>query len=390
MLLVGSVLSGLLVERADAQNVFRAWFDTVTVGASDTVTVNVYYTFTSTHPHNIDYVQLRFRYDSSEILPIGYDLDGTASAMLFDTTPSHLGITALGQSEIDTTNPVLLRIRFRVNPRLADTAFLHWDLTFPLFDASENVDNVIRQDGWIRAKSNAGHVVLSTPPVSVHGVTSGYSPDSVGFDLPIIVSNISSANVQRALLSFSYDSTVLSLQRLSVSPAILDDSTTSMAVPIGRQQVRAWLRAPSGVITGGDTVGTASFVALVGLDSICTELSDVSFRPADSMGWIGNTIYLGNEICMVGTLPDAVAQAAAPGQHVNIYPNPANTEVHIEDATRHSTIGIYDMLGRLLYEWKGRSVAWAIPSAIPSGIYHVIVRSSSGAVEEEQVLAIER
>src|SRR5665213_614659 len=187
LLVVGFTLLiqfGIQVDRVEAQNVFHVWFDTVTARAGDTVAVNVHYTLTSTHAHTIDHFQLRLQYDSSEVSPLdstGYDLAGTASGMFFDTTTSFLGIIAQGQSEIDTTNPVLIRIRFRVNERLVDTAFIRWDTLFNVFDQSEGVDEVIRQNGWIRTASVAGHAVLNTPPITVHGITDGYTADTVAF-----------------------------------------------------------------------------------------------------------------------------------------------------------------------------------------------------------------
>lgn len=374
------ILTGCRIEQVKAQNVFQVWFDTVAATAGDTVQVNVYYTFTSTHAHAIDYYQLRFQYDSSEVSPLesaAYGLAGTASGLFFDTTTSHLGITAQGQSELDTTNPVLIRIRFRVNRQLADTAFIRWDTSFNMFVQGENVDQVIRQDGWIRTATPAGHVVLSTPPITVHGITVGYSPDSVAFMLPVSVSNLSAANLRSALLSFTYDSTTLSLSGVlpTGNSGVRVDSMQSNPLPGGRQQVNTWISAMNGVITGGDTMITLAFDGLVGLDTVCDMLSDVSLRPTNADGLIGNTVYLGNPMCLEGEAPSSVTMVQPPDAGLKIYPNPATDAVRIDatDGATPGTITAYDMLGRMIARWTdGNEVQWQIPSSLTPGIYRVV------------------
>ena len=375
-------LTGASGGPADAQNVFRVQFDTVTIHASDTAEVNVNYTFVSTHSHTIDHYQLRLQYDSSEVSPLdstGYDLAGTASGMFFDTTTSFLGIIAQGQSELDLTNPVLLRIRFRVNPRLADTAFIRWDTLFNLFDSGEGVDQTIRQDGWIRTPSVAGHVVLSTPPITVHGVTAGYRPDSVAFELPVSVSNISSANMRSALLSFTYDSTRFPLNGVSADAAsgIEIDSVESSPVEAGSRRVYIWMHGVSGVITGADTLLRIAFTGLVGLDTVFDTLTNVSLRPTNADGWIGNTEYLGNPICLEGRAPsNVVMQDNGLQSRLEVYPNPATNAVSIEapESGEPATITVFDMLGRMTAGWNSGAVQWRIPTSMAPGIYRVICR----------------
>lgn len=373
------ILTGYRTERAEAQNVFHVWFDTVAATAGDTVEVNVYYTFTSTHAHTIDYYQLRLQYDTSEIFPIAYDLNGTASGLFFDTTTSHLGITAQGQSELDTTNPVLLRLRFRVNRQLADTAFIRWDTSFDLFDQYENVDQVFRQDGWIRTASVAGHLVLSTPSITVHGVSDGYSPDSVAFLLPVSVSDIAAANMRSAVLSFAYDSARFPLNGASADAASglqVDSVETSPTIVAGSRLVDIWIHSVSGAITGADTLLRLAFTGLVGLDTVCDTLGDVSLRPTNADGLIGNTVYLVNPICLEGQAPSSVVAIQPPEDAgLRLYPNPATDAVRIDatDDLASATILVYDVLGRMICGWtNSNEVQWQIlPSVLP-GIYRVV------------------
>lgn len=371
-----SIVFGVHVEQVEAQNVFHVWFDTVTARAGDTAIVNVHYTLHSTHAHNLDHFQLRLQYDSSEIFPIAYDIAGTASGM-FDTTISHRGILAQGSSEIDTTNPVLIRIRFRVNRELADTAFIQWDTLFNLFDPSEGMDEVIQQNGWIRTATVAGHVVLSTPPITAHGITAGFSPDSVAFLLPVSVSNISTANMRSALLSFAYDSARFPLNGVFADPAsgIRIDSVASSPIVSGSRRVNIWMHSVSGVITGADTLLRIGFMGLVGLDTVCDTLGDVSLRPTNSDGLVGNTVYLGNPICLEGEAPNSVTlPEQSEMSRLSIYPNPARDAVRIEapDDGAPARIVIYDMLGRTIGNWNSAAAEWEIPASVAPGIYRVV------------------
>jgi len=374
------ILTGSRVERAEAQNVFHVWFDTVTAKAGDTVEMDVHYTFISTHAHNIDYFQLRLQYDSSEVSPLdtnAYVLDGTASGSFFDTTFSHLGITALGQSELDTTNPVLIRIRFRVNRQLADTAFIRWDTSFGMFVQNENVDSVIRQDGWIRTATAAGHVMLSTPPITAHGVSDGYSADSVAFELPVSVSNIANANIKSALFSFAYDSARFPLSGVSagVTSGIQVDSVASVPISKGSRRINIWISSLGGAINGADTLLRLDFTGLVGLDTVCDTLSDVSLRATNVDGLIGNVVYLGNPMCLEGEAPSSVAKVQPQNDGLRLYPNPATDAVRIDatDDATPATITAYDMLGRKIGRWTNvGDVQWQIPASVLPGMYRVV------------------
>lgn len=277
-----------------AQNVFSIRFDTVTANAGDTVTVNAYYTFSATGSHNINSFSAQIDFDSTEVHLLGYVLAGTATPAA-DTdlsgTSHRGGITAFGQSEIDLTNPVLFGMRFLVNRQLADTAFVQWDTNVTLFDSEEGVDQVFRQDGWVRTHSTAGHVTISTPGETIKGITVGYSPDSVSFDLPFVVSNLDSANMKIARLTFSYDSTILSWARTVTgsSESLTVDSIGTTDLLGGLQQCTIVLASKTGTIKGSDTLANLTFVGLVGLDTVCEAFTNVMLRPVNSDAWLGNT-----------------------------------------------------------------------------------------------------
>jgi len=177
-----------LVSGATAQNIMRLRFDTVTAHPGDIVTLNVYYTFSATHGHDIQDVRVRMRYDTNLVWPVKYILDGTASASFYDTTTSHLGILAIGQGqEMDFTNPVLLRIQFRVDSALSDTAWIRWDSDYKyatsVFElSSDGVDSVTFEDGWIRVPAVAS--VLSAPSEKNLTIFPNPAKDEVMLSLP--------------------------------------------------------------------------------------------------------------------------------------------------------------------------------------------------------------
>ena len=198
---VVSVLPLLLVlglaRPARTQNIMRIRFNTVTITPGDTsAIVNVFYDFTATHVHNIQDVRVRINYDSNKVYPIHYILANTAMAAfdgLQDTITSHLGILAThlfsgDTQELDLTNPVLMKIQFRVHPALADTAWVRWDPNYEYAPAmfelpGDSVDSVVLEDGWIRVPQTEN---VTQPAAQLERIEILPNParDKVRFDVP--------------------------------------------------------------------------------------------------------------------------------------------------------------------------------------------------------------
>src|ERR1700733_10576442 len=136
---------------AQAQFGVSLRFDTATANPGDTVNLDVYYKFTSGQPQDVQDFDVRYEYDTTEIYAFDYILDGTASANMSILDTSHHGILVANGS-LDLTNPILFKIRFRVNKRLSDTAFIQWDTGVTVFDFSDSI-NVTEQNGWIKTPS---------------------------------------------------------------------------------------------------------------------------------------------------------------------------------------------------------------------------------------------
>jgi hypothetical protein len=374
--LLRRVVLGVLLtiaSQADAQNVFRVRFDTVVAKAGDVATVNVLYTFTSTRPHSIRDLTLRFLTDALEVQPIGYLIDGTALATFrdafgnVDSSWSHTGFAARGEHEIDLSNPVLIRVQFRIDPRLADTAFLHFDRSFGMFAENDSVDVIEQEDGWIRTESVAGHVVIRSLGATIQGETEGFSPDPVPFVIPMTIMG----NADSAILTFSIDSTRLvldSVTRSSIALRIVKAPEFG-----GRERVEVYFDTP---LSRMDSA-VLHFTGLVGLDTVCEALTKMRLLPRGSDAPIGNTIYIGDSICLEGHKPTgAVSQEKNEEQRIAIYPNPARERVWFEGATERSVVRVYDALGRTVSETRGS--VWSVPPSVGAGSYEVMVRNDEG------------
>jgi len=374
-----------------AQNVFSIRFDTVTAKAGDTVTVNAIYTFSSTSAHNINNFTARFEYDSTEAHLLGFVLAGTASGGLFDTITSHRGITALGQSEIDLTNPVLFRMRFRVDRQLSDTAFVRWDTNVTMFTMSSGVDSVVRRDGWVRTPATNGHVRIQTPNLEVKGVTEGLQPDSVSFYLPFMVSNLDSAHITTARLTFTYDSTVLSWAGTVAgsSESLTVDSIETADISGGFVQCAIVLTSQSGEIKGSDVFIDLEFTGLVGLDTVCEPLTNVTLRPLNPDALIGNTDYVPNAICLEGSAPSEVSQKTS-SSLVSMYPNPARDQVTILELenSEGKKVEMFDEMGRLSFSGLLILGGWHIPSGFMPGAYEVVLFDASQKPQKRGMLIV--
>ena len=363
------------VSNASAQNIFRVRFDTVVARAGDLVTVNVLYTFTSTHAHSIRDLTLRFVTDSLEIRPVAYLTQGTATANLPDTLWSHTGFHGDGTSEIDISNPVLIRVQFRVDPRLSDTAFLRWDRAFPMFEPNDGVDSEVQQDGWIRTDSAKGHVVIQTSGQTIVGETQGYSPDSIRSQVPVTISNITRANMKDALLTFSIDSSRIAFDSVASASGATVTGIDRTPLVGGREQIDIRLHSASPIIGGASAI-VLQFVGLIGLDTVNESIDKVRMLPLNADGWIGNTVYIGRPIVLEGHLPSGAVRERSVVKQIAIYPNPARERVTFEGIEEGSEAMIYDALGRIVAE--SNEAVWNVPPGFSAGAYEVVLATKSG------------
>ena len=388
---VGTVTVLLITSSLRAQGVFRIGFDTVTAHAGDTVTVNARYTFQPSGAHNISSYSARILWDTAEVHLVAFVLAGTATPpgdTGFGGT-SHAGISAIGQSEIDLSNPVLFAVRFRVDRELADTAFVRWDTSGPLFSSNEGVGETIRTDGWVRTESVAGHVSIQTPGQTLKGYTLGYSPDSVYFSEPFLVSSIASAGMSSARLTFRYDPTRLVWQSASADSSVKIDSTSSTPLFGGLDSATIDVTSRSGLLQGNDTLVSLSMIGLIGFDTVCEALSDVMLRPLNADGLIGNTTYHFDSICLVWIPQSEAVEKSLPKQ-TSLFPNPAFDEVTIDvpDGENYSLM-VYDAVGREVWRGELSGRVWEIPKSIAAGMYRLIVRSSSDLSSATGILVLE-
>jgi len=373
---------------ASAQNVFRVRIDTITVKPGDTATVNVYYTFTSTKPHNLNGFVARFLFDSNLVQIPGYITNGTACEAL-SATESHRGIATLGAQEIDLKNPVLFRMRVAASKSLADTAWIRWDPDFPMFSTEQGVDTVIQSDGWIRTAFVTAHTILSAPSRTVHGVFTGPYADSEAFDLPVTISDISSANVTHALMTFAYDRNRLAVQ--SVSSKVATTLVTVLPSPSSVYDTARVELQSSNPIAGSDTLIVLHLYALIGPDTTCTSLMNVTWRPLNAEAKLGSTDVDFDSVCQIHLFglyvpPASVDQAKV--EPNRMYPNPARDYV-ISTRTDVKSFEMYDAVGRIVAQCERQNDVWLVPPSLMSGVYRIALRLRTGETETSTLL-IER
>lgn len=85
-----------------------------------------------------------------------------------------------------------------------------------------------------------------------------------------------------------------------------------------------------------------------------------------------------------------IKKNATPELNLNLYPNPANTNVYVEfnETQSHVTIEVYDMLGNLIsgYNYNQLDKYATIPvSTLQSGVYMVKIQSAQGAAYKKFV-----
>jgi len=365
-----------VVLRLAAQNVVHVRVDTLTANAGDTVDVNVLYTFQATRGHNIHDFTARFLFDSSDMTILGYDRDSTASAVISysqDTTiGNQSGLIVLGElqgNEIDLTDSVLFRIRVALNPRLADTAWIRWDTNFGVFDQSDSVDSVVREDGWVRTRSTAGHIELSMPSIQ--------SDTGMDIQVPILLGDVRPAGIGSAVLRFIVDRYQLPLRNVvagTESDAQLrswSESYDTISIVLGA--------GTGGSITGNDTLAVMTLHTSPRQDTACLvpeiELDSVQAR------FVGNVEASIGEICIVpGLNGPASVLTEATSPLIGIFPNPARDQVTIdypggEAGGGEAILNVFDAVGRAVYSGGFRGSTWRIPSSLGPGAYEIVLAS---------------
>jgi hypothetical protein len=377
--------------RAQGTNVFRVRIDRVTAKAGDTVDVSVLYTLAAPNPHNIHGFVSRFTFDSTLIRVVDFITDGTASAGMGFTpnrTPPIAGLVALGNQEIDLTNPVLFKIRIAVNTRLSDTGWLRWDRSITPIDRAWGVDSTVEDDGWVKTPESRGHVDLATPGITLHGESDGYTPDSVTFSLPVIVSGIGAAKMQSAVLRFEYDTSRLAFLGVRQTGAEQISGTLR-----SRDIVSILIQSIGGTIAGGDTLAGLQFAALLGTDTMCTALRNMRLMPLNGDAFLGNSIYSYDSICLFGGWKNSsISREAKHHASLGIYPNPAECHVAFRgdgfDEMSRYRISVFDMTGVLVFRSVDKNADWNVAPGTPQGVYEVIFEDVTRAERSAERVVI--
>lgn len=145
---------------------------------------------------------------------------------------------------------------------------------------------------------------------------------------------------------------------------------------------------------GTDTFCYMAFVQTNGTPGGVWGLTDTTVAMFDGTGmirpltyWVTDTVfYAVTDSCgsdtayqsiMIVWCPDGVNQAAASNNEINIYPNPANNELHITATNNIAHITITNMVGQMIYnrEYDDKELTVNVAD-LPPGIYLVRVNGS--------------
>jgi hypothetical protein len=208
----------------------------------------------------------------------------------------------------------------------------------------------------------------------LHGSSNGFTPDSVRFDLPVLISDISRSKIQDGVLRFEYDRTHLTFDR-----AREIDGHTLEGVAQSGDTVLVHLNPQVTTTSPPDTLTILQFVALVGTDTSCGVLRDVRLTPVNGDAFLGNTIYAFDSICLFGSWLDL---SVSPAEHSNadfqVYPNPARVGRSVSfrasgfddrDRIRYSVV---DVLGNIIHRTDDGMTGWEIASTASKGVYEVV------------------
>ncbi len=363
-----------------AQNVMHVRVDTLTAQPGDTVFVNVLYTFQATRGHNVHDFVARFLFDSSDMTILGYQLAGTASAAISfiqDTTiGDHTGLVAVGNlqdNEIDLTDSVLFRMRVAIPPQLADTAWIRWDTNWAVFDVSDSVDSVVREDGWVRTPSTAGHISLAMPSVRAD---TGQS-----VRVPVLLGDVHRAGISAGVLRFVIDTMQLPVRNIvagTPSDAVLQ------AWSIYLDTVSITLHAGvGGVIAGDDTLVFLTLHTSPRQDTACL-MPVIEFDSVQAK-YTGNVSAAVGNICVVPGLsgPSSVSSEMPGLPDIGVFPNPARNEVtflHSGDALRFdggAQLHVFDAVGRRVYSAALQASVWRIPPSLTPGVYEIVLQGDT-------------
>jgi len=380
---------------AQNSNTFRVSIDRAPVSGGDSVDVSVRYALSATKPHLVHSVTARFNYDSSLIHIVSLETNGTATSgfYILDTiTPSVVGFLAAGSTgqEIDLTNPVLFRLRVKVNPRLSDTAWIQWDRSVTMFgDTSYGIDTVIMDDGWLNTPNSFGRTSISIPAIRVVGSSDGFSPDSVRFSIPILISNLSKANVRTANFRTAFDANRLSFLGASTGN-IADGMISNVTSTVSTLSVDVSSVGQS--IAGSDTLIVLHFAALVGTDTILSTLTNVSWRPTNSDGLLGNVYCQVDSLRFFGGWLSVVFAHSSESPGIQVFPNPVRKHLNFEMAAGSGSerleFKVYNVQGKLIEQSSSLKDGWDIPAGVPKGVYEVEVGPFQSGIRLVRTLCV--
>jgi hypothetical protein len=376
------------IDSSETGNHLVIRFDTLSVkpGQSDVI-LNVYYTFTTTKPHNFRGYNAHFFFDSTKVRIVKLITDSTASANLGyqDLNPKspEAAVVTLGDQEIDLSNPILFKLELNVLPALTDTTSFRWDyIDIPDYFGVDLPVELL--DGSLTRKWPKVDVAITTPPATAKADSSVV--------LPIAISDLSGANIQSAELSFTIDTSIVTVANVTT-----DTSSHAVITSVNMQGTNVVIDfglAPKALSFVGSSLARLTLQTKPREDTACTAISDASFV-AQNIDAAVETVTIGfGSICVYGKpVPTGlVGEDDAQTIAFESYPNPIRNVLHfrlsgVHESPTDYSVTICDLLGRELYRASGFSGEWIPEARCANGIYHMIVKNvRTGEVASRSIL----
>lgn len=389
LLLLLAILFTWINQSYAQHNALTVRVDTMTINAQQTdILLGVYYKLTGDKPADFYGFDARISYDTTKIRAVQVVFDGTASANL----GFHIGNTniagevravVLGQpgQDIDTTNPLLFLVRFSVLSAGFDTAYLslfRFDVTPPM-----HIDTVIRQNGWLR------HNIVVTPPARVPievSTSEAFGKSDSLIVMPILVSDLTKANVRKAQFVFSYDTSLLTFiasgaGSISGNMLMTRDSQTGT-----RHFVVVSNSDTNKPLIGSGELFSLRFHAKRREDTVCSELVDTAFQVLNPDAHVDSVTLRLSQICVVGTgMAKAVASTAALEDKFDARPNPFVSEISLgSTGSVPQYLEVVDVLGRRVFAALIKGAFRWQTFSLPQGTYLARLTPQMGNVLQWQ------
>lgn len=383
----------------EGKNVLRIWFDTITVDTTpSTVFMNCWYKLEVHEPINWCSFQIRYIYESHQMSPVSHFFNFSASqhaSFRVGTieSPGKARVVVSGcPTQLDLTKNTLFSIRWETTGKLNDTdnndtiGLMEVDRRFLEVTENSGIDTIIVEQGWIKYKQKHEEppTVGKRVPVELYSTNDTLQADSARI-VSLNVTSLDSAYIKYGVVSFTYDTAAISIDRVSGGELLEGVGITGF--DLAGDQVVANFSAIDTMqtLTGQGELLRFHFRARPREDTLTTELTNPVL-------YVGNTWddSVGEKTYSLGS----ITIFGAPKQTESVLVEDAGVEFFIKPSTivsagfielvsgdyTRKVLRISDALGKVVFSAE-MSKSLQVPTGHwASGMYRVYVSGASGCI----------